>query len=45
MDAVAIAWIIEGRYHDIRPLLSCYLNRRIARGVLPKVEEYEREGA
>jgi aminoglycoside phosphotransferase (APT) family kinase protein len=41
MNAVALGFMAQGRYHDIRPMLYGYLNRRIARVLLRKVRAYE----
>jgi aminoglycoside phosphotransferase (APT) family kinase protein len=42
MNAVAIGSIVRGDMRDVRPLLYCYLNRRIAAGPLRKIEAYEK---
>ena len=45
MNAVACAFILDGTSRDIRPMLYCYLNRRIASGPLRKIDAYERKAA
>jgi aminoglycoside phosphotransferase (APT) family kinase protein len=42
MNARACSLIADGPNRDIRPLLYCYLNRRIAGGPLRKIQTYER---
>lgn len=41
MEAKAVALIRDGVYRDLRPLLSCYLNRRLSLRSLEKVRRYE----
>ncbi|WP_040801030.1 phosphotransferase family protein [Nocardia higoensis] len=41
MEAKAVALIRDGVYSDLRPLLSCYLNRRLSLRSLEKVRRYE----
>ncbi|WP_067681397.1 phosphotransferase family protein [Nocardia miyunensis] len=41
MNAIAIKLQADGRYHDLRPLLYTYLNRRIAQVLLKKIVRFE----
>jgi len=41
-NAKAISVIADGGSLDIRPMLYCYMNRRIADGPLRRIEAYER---
>jgi len=45
MNAIASGYIVEGVNRDVRALLYCFLNRRIAGAPLRKIEAYEQERA
>lgn len=41
MEAKAIALLAGGYYSDLRPLLSCYINRRLSIVLLEKIRAFE----
>ncbi|MGE2716280.1 phosphotransferase family protein [Mycolicibacterium litorale] len=41
MEAKAIALLSSGHYSDLRPLLSCYINRRLSIVLLEKIRAFE----
>jgi aminoglycoside phosphotransferase (APT) family kinase protein len=41
MEAKAIALLASGHYSDLRPLLSCYINRRLSIVLLEKIRAFE----